>query len=66
MKLGANVISATATTVELAGSDDDIEAKKADITLTMTKPIPTRLMPRSWTHDGLPGDGVQLHAQSRS
>lgn len=46
VKLGANVISATSTTVQLAGSDDDIEAKKADITLTMAKPIPSRLMPQ--------------------
>jgi hypothetical protein len=45
VKLGANVISATASSVQLAGSEDDIEAKKADITLTMTKPIPSRLMP---------------------
>jgi len=45
VKLGANVISATPTTVQLAGSDDDIEAKKADITLNMAKPIPSRLMP---------------------
>ncbi len=45
VKLQAMVISATATTVQLAGSDDDIEAKKADITLTMAKPIPARLMP---------------------
>ena len=45
VKLGANVISATASSVQLAGSDDDIEAKKADITLTMEKPIPSRLMP---------------------
>jgi hypothetical protein len=44
--LQASVISATATTVQLAGSDDDIEAKKADITLTMAKPIPARLMPQ--------------------
>jgi tetratricopeptide (TPR) repeat protein len=47
VKLQASVISATATTVELAGSDDDIEAKKADITLTMAKPIPTRLIPQA-------------------
>ncbi len=45
VKLGANVISATASSVQLAGSDDDIEAKKADIALTMEKPIPSRLMP---------------------
>jgi hypothetical protein len=45
VKLQASVISVTSTTVQLAGSDDDIEAKKADITLTMAKPIPARLMP---------------------
>ncbi len=46
VKLAASVISATSTTVQLAGSDDDIEAKKADITLTMEKPIPSRLAPQ--------------------
>jgi tetratricopeptide (TPR) repeat protein len=45
VKLQASVISATANSVQLAGSDDDIEAKKADITLTMAKPIPTKLIP---------------------
>ena len=45
VKLGANVISTTPTAVQLAGSDDDIEAKKADITLNMAKPIPARLTP---------------------
>jgi hypothetical protein len=46
VKLQAAVISATSTSVQLAGSDDDIEAKKADITLTMEKPISSRLMPQ--------------------
>ena len=46
VKLVASVISATPTTIQLAGSDDDIDAKKADITLTMAKPIPARLMPQ--------------------
>ena len=46
VKLQASVISATATSVQLAGSDDDIDAKKADISLAMDKPIPTRLMPQ--------------------
>ncbi len=49
VKLGANVISATPTTVQLAGSDDDIEAKKADLTLNMAKAIPSRLMPQVGT-----------------
>ncbi|HLI64561.1 MAG TPA: hypothetical protein VKV05_14295 [Terriglobales bacterium] len=46
VKLQASVISATSTSVQLAGSDDDIQAKKADITLEMSKPIPSRLMPQ--------------------
>ena len=49
VKLGANVISATSTTVQLAGSEDDIEAKKADITLNMAKAIPARLSPTAGT-----------------
>ncbi|HUI82679.1 MAG TPA: hypothetical protein VL240_00555 [Candidatus Binatia bacterium] len=49
VKLGADVISATSTNVQLAGSDDDIEAKKADISLTMAKAIPARLMPQVGT-----------------
>ena len=64
VKLGANVISATATTVQLAGSEDDIEAKKADITLNMAKPIPARLSPHGGYAHELPGHGDQLHAQS--
>jgi len=49
VKLVASVISATATNVQLAGSDDDIEAKKADISLTMAKSIPARLSPQVGT-----------------
>ncbi|MGA3317704.1 MAG: hypothetical protein ABSC64_14845 [Candidatus Korobacteraceae bacterium] len=47
VKLQAAVIGATANSVQLAGSDDDIEAKKADITLTMDKPIPAHLVPQA-------------------
>src|SRR5271157_1626901 len=46
VKLGANVISATPSKVMLAGSADDIDEKKADITLTMAKPIPAKLAPQ--------------------
>ena len=46
VKLGANVISATASKVMLAGSADDIDEKKADITLTMAKSIPAKLTPQ--------------------
>ena len=64
VKLRASVISATATSVQLAGSDDDIDAKKADITLTMAKADSRAPDARRWAHDGLPGNGGQLHAQS--
>ncbi len=47
VKLGANVISASASSLQLAGSEDDIEAKKADITVNMAKPIPAKLMPQT-------------------
>jgi len=47
VKLVASVISAEASTLQLAGSDDDIDAKKSDITLHMAKPIPSRLTPQA-------------------
>ncbi len=39
------VIKASPDELQIAGSEDDIEQKKADITLTTTGPIPPRLMP---------------------
>jgi len=45
VKLGANVISATASKIQLAGSQDDFDDKKADITLNMAKPLPAKLVP---------------------
>jgi tetratricopeptide (TPR) repeat protein len=45
VKLGANVISATPSKIMLAGSADDFDDKKADITLTMAKPLPAKLVP---------------------
>ena len=38
-----------ATRLQLAGSEDDIEAKKADIDLTMTAVIPKKDMPKEDT-----------------
>lgn len=46
IQLVAQVISASATKLELAGSTDDIDAKKADITVTMAKPIPASKVPK--------------------
>ena len=49
VKLVANVISASPSKLALAGSADDIDDKKADITLTMTKPLPAKLVPATGT-----------------
>ncbi len=40
------VIKAASTQLDIAGTQDDNDAKRADITLTMTGPIPERLMPK--------------------
>ncbi|HEY3926779.1 MAG TPA: hypothetical protein VGL89_00255 [Candidatus Koribacter sp.] len=47
--LVAYVISATRTKIELAGSTDDNDAHKADITLTLDAPIPVSKVPKEGT-----------------
>jgi tetratricopeptide (TPR) repeat protein len=46
VQLQGTVITAAATEVDIAGSLDDIEAKKADIRLTFEAPIPKTMMPK--------------------
>ncbi len=46
VQLQGTVIKATASEIDVAGSLDDIEAKKADITLTFEAPIPAKLLPK--------------------
>jgi hypothetical protein len=47
LQMAAQVIAIVSpTNLKLAGSSDDIEAKRADIDLTMTAAIPARLMPK--------------------
>lgn len=46
VQLAGTVIKATPTEFDIAGSLDDIDAKKADITLTFEAPIPARLIPK--------------------
>lgn len=47
LQMAAQVIAITSpTNLKLAGSSDDIDAKRADIDLTMTAAIPARLMPK--------------------
>lgn len=45
VKLVAGVISGGASSLQLAGSADDIDDKKADITLNLAKPLPAKLVP---------------------
>jgi hypothetical protein len=49
VKLMAMVISASPTKLQLAGSADDTDEKKADINLAMAKPLPARLIPQAGT-----------------
>jgi hypothetical protein len=47
LQMAAQVMEITSpTNLKLAGSSDDIDAKKADIDLTMSAAIPARLLPK--------------------
>jgi len=46
LQMVGNVVTVTPTKLQLAASVDDIEAKRMDIELTMTGPIPAKLMPK--------------------
>ena len=47
LQMAAQVVTiASPTNLKLAGSSDDIDAKRSDIDLTMTAAIPARMMPK--------------------
>jgi tetratricopeptide (TPR) repeat protein len=46
VQMNGTVISATASEFDIAGSSDDIDAKKADITLKFDEKVPLRLIPK--------------------
>jgi tetratricopeptide (TPR) repeat protein len=46
VQMNGQVIQATATEFDMAGSSDDIDAKKADITLTFEDKVPLKLIPK--------------------
>ena len=46
VQMNGTVISATATEFDIAGSSDDIDAKKPDITLKFDEKVPLRLIPK--------------------
>ncbi|MGA8271591.1 MAG: hypothetical protein WB919_08530 [Candidatus Sulfotelmatobacter sp.] len=45
--LNGTVIDASPTELHIAASEDDIEAKKADVTLTLGEKLPLRLVPKA-------------------
>lgn len=46
LRIEGQVVNATRTKLDLAASVDDIEQKRPDVILTMTAPIPVRLLPK--------------------
>jgi tetratricopeptide (TPR) repeat protein len=46
VQMQGQVIKATATEFDIAGSSDDIDAKKADITLTFEEKVPLKMIPK--------------------
>ncbi|MBZ5678999.1 MAG: hypothetical protein LAO24_02715 [Acidobacteriia bacterium] len=46
VQMNGTVISVTATQFQIAGSSDDIEAKKADITLNFEDSVPVKMQPK--------------------
>src|SRR5262249_19520768 len=46
VQMNGTVIKATATQFDIAGSSDDIDAKKTDITLTFEDSVPAKLIPK--------------------
>ena len=46
VQMNGTVIKATATEFQIAGSSDDIDAKKPDITLTFEDKVPLKLIPK--------------------
>lgn len=46
VQMNGQVIKATATEIDIAGSSDDIDAKKADITLNFEEKLPLKLIPK--------------------
>jgi tetratricopeptide (TPR) repeat protein len=68
LQMGAHIISIdssskTTTKLHLAGSEDDVEAKRADIDLTMSAAIPAKQMPKEDTDFQFEGTPVSYAAK---
>ncbi len=54
--MNGTIISATATEFDIAASSDDIDAKKADITLTFEEKVPLKLIPKAGASQDFQGN----------
>ena len=60
VQLVANVVEAGRDSLKLAGSADDIDANKADITLTLKEPLAAARVPKAKTQLSHPGRPQRL------
>ncbi len=63
LQIEGTVISATAKQLQIAATVDDIDAKRADITLNMEGTIPARLMPKVGASIPIEGTPVSYEAK---
>jgi tetratricopeptide (TPR) repeat protein len=54
--MNGTIISASATEFDIAASSDDIDAKKADITLTFEEKVPPKLIPKAGASQDFQGN----------
>lgn len=58
VQMNGTIIGTTATEFQIAGSSDDIDAKKADITLKFEDKVPVRLIPKDGASFDFRGEPV--------
>jgi len=63
LQIEGTVINATSRQLQMAATVDDIDAKRADITLNMLAPIPARLMPKAGASIPFEGTPVSYEAK---
>lgn len=63
LQIEGTVISATARQLQIAATVDDIDAKRADITVNMLAPIPRRLIPQAGASVPFEGTPVSYTAK---
>lgn len=66
VRLIASLVDATRETLKLAGSSDDIDAKKADLTLKLKEPLAATRIPKAGTQLTIQGTPSDYTAQGDS